>query len=395
MILSNTNNFETIVIGLGAMGSAALYQLSKKANKVLGIDQFAPPHKIGSTHGDTRITRQAIGEGEEYVPLSLRSYEIWNELEKKTGKRLLEITGGLIIGNDTGKSFHGNDKFLQTTIDTAKKFNISHSVLTADELRRRFPQFRVEDNHTGYYEDKAGFLRPESCVEIQLELAQQQGARINLNEEVKQFIPVSDGSVKVRTEKGDYHANKVIVSAGPWVSQFFPEYTELFKVYRQVLYWFDIPGSVTPYLPKNFPIFIFTGNGEDDIYGFPAIDGPRGGLKVAFEQSLIDTTPEEVTGEVSEEEIELAYSKYAARHLPGLSKKCIKAISCLYTVTPDSKFVIDNHPEHPQIIIASPCSGHGFKHSAAIGEALAELAIDGKSHFDLTAFKIDRFSKNS
>lgn len=375
------------------MGSASVYQLSKKGNKVLGLDQFAPPHKIGSTHGDTRITRQAIGEGEEYVPLSLRSYEIWEELEKKIGKKLLTITGGLIIGDDSHRSFHGSNKFLKTTIDTAEKFNISHSVLTSDELRRRFPQFHIEDNYIGYYEDKAGFLRPELCVETQIELARRQGAQINLNEDVQQLIHLTDGSVEVRTNKQVYKAGKVIVSAGPWVAQFFPQYAELFKVYRQVLYWFDIKEDITPYLPENFPIFIFVGTGEDDIYGFPAIDGPQGGLKVAFEEYLIETIPEGVNKEVTYEEIKRAYNRYITKHLPGLSDKCIKAVSCLYTVTPDSKFVIDVHPEYPQIIIASPCSGHGFKHSAAIGEALSELVIDGKSYFDLNAFKIGRFTK--
>ena len=376
------------------MGSASVYQLSKKGNKVLGIDQFAPPHKVGSTHGDTRITRQAIGEGEEYVPLSLRSYEIWEELEKKTGKTLMTITGGLIIGNDIGKVFHGSNKFLNTTIHIAKKFNISHSVLTSDELKKRFPQFHIEDNLIGYYEDKAGFLRPELCVETQIELARQQGAQINLNEQVQELTPLTDGSAEVRTNKQVYKAGKVIVSAGPWVAQFFPEYADLFKVYRQALYWFDIKEDIIPYLPENFPIFIFVGTGEDDIYGFPAIDGQHGGLKVAFEEYLIDTTPEKVNREVTQEEIELAYNRYITKHLPGLSNKCIKAVSCLYTVSPDSKFVIDVHPEYPQIIIASPCSGHGFKHSAAIGEALSELAIDGKTHLDLTAFKISRFTKN-
>lgn len=393
--MPNVNDFETIVIGLGAMGSASVYQLSKKGNKVLGIDQFTPPHSIGSTHGDTRITRQAIGEGEDYVPLSLSSYRIWDELEKKTGVKLLTVTGGLIIGSKTAKAFHGSNRFLQTTIETAKKFNISHSVLSDDELRKRFPQFRIEDGYVGYYEDNAGFLRPELCVETQIELAKIQGAQINFNEKVLQLLPLTDGSVEVRTDKQVYNANKVIVSAGPWITQFFPEYTELFKVYRQVLYWFDIKGDVTPYLPENFPIFIFAGTGEDDIYGFPAIDGPHGGLKVAFEDYLTATTPENVNREISREEIKRAYEKYVTKHLPELSDKCVKAVSCLYTVTPDSKFVIDTHPEYPQIIIASPCSGHGFKHSAAIGEAVSELAVTGESQFDLSAFKIDRFNKNS
>jgi sarcosine oxidase len=393
--MPKANDYETIVIGLGAMGSASVYQLSKKGNKVLGIDQFAPPHKIGSTHGDTRITRQAIGEGEEYVPLSLHSYKVWDELEKKAGKKLLTTTGGLIIGSKNAKNFHGSNNFLQTTIDTAKKFNISHSVLSTDELRKKFPQFRIEDGYIGYYEDNAGFLSPELCVETQIELAKQQGAQINLNEKVKQLLTLTDGSVEVSTDKGVYNANKVIVSAGPWINKFFPEYADLFKVYRQVLYWFAIKEGITPYLPENFPIFIFAGTGEDDIYGFPAIDGPQGGLKVAFEEYLTDTTPENVNREISREEIKRVYKKYITKHLPGVSDKCIKAVSCLYTVTPDSKFVIDTHPEYPQIIIASPCSGHGFKHSAAIGEALSELAVTGESQFDLSSFKIDRFTKNS
>ena len=393
MTFSNTNNFETIVVGLGAMGSAALYQLSKRDNKVLGIDQFAPPHKMGSTHGDTRITRQAIGEGEEYVPLSLRSYEIWDELERKTGKKLLTITGGLIVGQDNGQSLHGKNNFLQTTIAAAEKFNIPHSVLSANELKKRFPQFRVADNSTGYYEDSAGFLSPESCIEAQLTLARQQGAQINLNETIQQLLPLANGGVEVRTNKGVYQTNKVVLAAGPWIVRFLPEYRDQLKVYRQALYWFDLQGDVTSYLPENFPIFIITGTDGDGIYGFPAIDGYQGGLKVAFEEYLNETTPEAVNRNISQDEVDRAYNKYISKYLPGLSNKCVKAVTCLYTVTPDSQFIIDTHPDHSQIIIASPCSGHGFKHSAAIGEALAELAAEGKSHFDLSAFSLSRFNK--
>lgn len=382
--MSGITNFETIVIGLGAMGSAAVYQLSGKGVRVLGIDQFSPPHKFGSTHGDTRITRQAIGEGANYTPLSLRSYEIWEELERKTGKNLLTITGGLIVGNSSDKLFHGNSDFLQTTFDAAEKYDVRHSKLYPDELRKRFPKFRIEDDYIGYYEDRAGFLRPEICVETQIELARQQGAQININEQVQQVTPLSNGQVEVKTNRGSYKANKVIVSAGPWITQFFPEYADLFKVYRQALYWFDIRGDITPYLPENFPVFIFLG----EIYGFPAIDGPHGGLKVSFEEYLTDTDIEKVEREISEAEIERAYNKYINKHLSGLSNKCIKAAACLYTVTPESKFVIDKHPEHPQIIIASPCSGHGFKHSAAIGEALSELAVEGESRFNLNDFKL-------
>jgi sarcosine oxidase len=385
---------DTIVIGLGAMGSACVYQLAKRGTKVLGIDQFSPPHQMGSSHGDTRITRQAIGEGEEYVPLALRSHEIWEELEKESGTRLLTRTGGLIIGRNTGTILHGQDRFLQTTIDAARKFGIPHSVLSADELRKRCPQFRIEDDYVGYHEPGAGYLRPELCVQTQLELARKHGAQINLNEEVQQITPLPDGSVEVKTNKGTYKAEKAIISAGPWVSKFFPEFAGVFKVYRQVLYWFDLPGDITPYLPENCPIFIIVVAAADGIYGFPAIDGPRGGMKVAFEQYETETTPETANRDVSPDEVERAYTKYVSKHLPGLSNECIKALPCLYTVTPDSRFVIDSHPEHPQIIIASPCSGHGFKHSAAIGEALAELASEGRTRFDLTPFKISRFQSS-
>ena len=390
--MSNASFFETIVIGLGAMGSATVYQLAKKGNKVLGIDQFSPPHKLGSTHGDTRITRQAIGEGREFVPLSLRSYEIWEDLERQTGNELLTMTGGLMLGNATGNVLHGSSNFLQTTIETAKEFNISHKIFSAGELRTRFPQFHIKDSYIGYYEEKAGFLRPERCIETQTGLARQFGAAIHLNEKVRQVFPLSNDSVEVRTDQGIYRADKLVVSAGSWMSQFFPEYDRLFKVYRQVLYWFDIEGSITPFLPENFPVFIIVGDSENGIYGFPAIDGPEGGLKVAFEEYVSETTPEKVNREVSQKEIDEAYHKYIAKHLPNLKNKCVKAVSCLYTVTPDGKFILDTHPQFPQIIIASPCSGHGFKHSAAIGEALSELVIDGKSHFDLEAFKIDRFN---
>lgn len=390
--MANATFFDTIVLGLGAMGSATVYQLAKRGSRVLGIDRFSPPHTLGSTHGETRITRQAIGEGREFVPLSLRSYEIWDELEKASGVELLTMTGGLMIGSASGSLMHGSRDFLQTTIETAEEFGIAYQKLSAAELRARFPQFRVENSDIGYYEEKAGFLRPERCVETQLALAGRMGATIRRNETVRRFSPLAGDSVEVVTDRGVYRAGRLVVSAGAWISQFFPEYARLFKIYRQVLYWFEVEGSITPFLPGNFPIFILVGGaGGGGIYGFPAIDGAGGGIKVAFEEYLSETTPEKVDRDVSPEEIERAYRQYIAEHLPAVKNRCLRAAVCLYTVTPDAKFILDRHPQFPQIIMASPCSGHGFKHSAAIGEALAELALDGKSRFDLDAFKIDRF----
>ncbi len=388
------NQFDTIILGLGAMGSAALYQLAKRGNRVLGIDQFSPPHMLGSSHGDSRITRQAIGEGEQYTPLALRSYEIWQEIEKETGKKLLEITGGLIVSSGAKTGIMHVKNFFENTVAAAKKFNIKHEILNAHQIRKRFPQFNLQDNETGYYEYKAGFLRPEECVSAQLLLAEKYGATMHKNEKVASFSE-KDGSVRVQTNLGEYQAKKLIVSTGPWLPTLIgDEYSKNFKVIRQVLFWFDVQTSIKRFEPKNFPIFIWELQGnKQSIYGFPAIDGQKGGLKIASEQYDTSTTADTVNREVSEVEIKAMYKDFVAPYFPDLRDKCVKAVSCLYTVTPDFHFVIDTHPKHPSIILASPCSGHGFKHSAAIGEVLAQLAIEGKSTIDISSFGIKRFAK--
>jgi sarcosine oxidase len=385
------SRFDTIVLGLGAMGSAAAYQLASRGNRVLGLDRFSPPHEYGSTHGDTRITRQAIGEGEQYTPLSLRSYDLWRQIERETGTDLLTVTGGVIISSAGDRSTSHVADFYENTIAAARKYGIRHDVLDAAEIRRRFPQFRVRDNEVAYYEYEAGFLRPEACVAAQLSLAERHGAEIHRNETVEEFTE-ANGTVRVRTRAGEYEAGRLIVSAGPWLPALLaPEYAKLFTVFRQVLVWLDIDGSIERFLPGTFPVFIWElQNSAHGVYGFPAIDGPRGGLKIATEQYDRSTTADSVTREVSEEEVRVFFERLVAPRFPDLTGRCIKAVSCLYTVTPDSGFVIDTHPEYPSVIVASPCSGHGFKHSAAIGEALAQLVVDGKSVLDLSRFKIAR-----
>ena len=388
--------FDVIVLGLGAMGSASAFQLAKKGRRVLGIDQFSPPHNLGSSHGGTRVIRQAIGEGDEYVPLALRSYELWREIEAATGKNILETTGGLIIaGATTGIPIHGAKGFLEETIRCAKKFGIRHSVLDTNQVKTRFPQFNLIGDEQAYYEPMMGFLRPELCIECQLFLAEKHGAEIRRNEKVLELIP-SSHEVLIRTSSGQYTAEKVVVSAGSWITQFLEqEFAGSFKVYRQALYWFDIKDSLEPFLPGRFPVFIWVfGRHQDDfIYGFPAIDGVRGGVKVASEQHAFQTNPETVEREVREEEIDSIYQQYVRDRLPGLSNKCVKTTTCLYTSTPNSGFVIDFHPLHSSVLIVSPCSGHGFKHSAAIGEVVADLAITGQSSMDTKEFKIDRLRR--
>jgi sarcosine oxidase len=389
--LSSVNSFETIVLGLGAMGSAAVHQLSRKKHRVLGIDQYAPPHEHGSTHGDTRITRLAIGEGEQYTPLALRSHELWREIERQTGTRLLTTPGALILSSPATTAVTHVEGFYENTLAAAKKYGIAHELLDAQQIRLRFPQFRVRDDEVGYFEMDAGFVRPEACVRAQLKLAQHHGAEIHTGEKVLGF-DASPSSVRVATDRGAYSAGHLIVTAGPWLPGLLGEpWSRCFRVSRQVLFWFDMQNAAA-FVPERFPVFIWElQDAAQGIYGFPAIDGPRGGVKIATEQFRTETTPESVDAKVGAHESRAMYDMYVAPNLSGLSAKCLRAVTCLYTVTPDFGFVIDTHPDFERVLIVSPCSGHGFKHSPAIGEALAELIRDGASRLDLSGFTIERF----
>ena len=381
-------NSDVIVIGLGAMGSAACYQLAKRGARVVGIDRYAPPHTFGSTHGDTRITRLAIGEGEQFVPFAVRSHEIWREIEGETGADLMTTSGGLIMSPISGDELHGNASFLETTVAAATKFGIKHRLLTSTEIADEFPQFVLEGSEKGYFEDSAGFLRPERCVAAQLSLAEKYGAQLRLNERV--LSVERDGTdVRVVTDLAEYSAAKVIVSAGPWVHEFVHGApADLFKIYRQVLFWFDVSAAYEQYALESFPIFIwsFGRYPGDFFYGFPAIDGRDGGLKIASEEYHVTTPPEQVDRTVTTGETADIFKNYVSGRLRGVGETCVRSAVCLYTVTPDSNFVIDWMDDN--VLLASPCSGHGFKHSAAIGETLAELVLSGRSTIDISPFSI-------
>jgi sarcosine oxidase len=387
--------FDVGVIGTGAMGSATAFQLAKRGKRVLAFDRFSPPHTMGSSHGATRVTRQAIGEGEHYVPLVLRSYELWPEIERAAGRQLLSITGGLIMASEQSVgSLHGANKFLDETIRTAEKFGIDHELLDTAQIRSRFPQFNLVGNERGYYEPAMGFLRPEVCVESQLSLAENLGATVRRNECVLDLAFKSD-SVTIRSSEGDYHVGQLVVSAGPWVASLLPELSPWIKVERQILCWFEARDSAELYAPGRFPVFIweFGQHPNNFMYGFPALDGD--GVKVASEQREIETTPETVDRTVGELETADMYQKFVRDRLPGLSSRCLRSVVCMYTTLRDYGFFIDFHPQHSNVVVVSPCSGHGFKHSAAIGEAVAELVVHGRSRLDLSAFRISRFQQGS
>jgi sarcosine oxidase len=386
-------SFDVVVVGLGAAGSATAYQLARRGARVLGIDRFSPPHALGSSHGDTRITRLAVGEGAQYTPLVMRSHEIWRELEAATGENLLTITGGLWISSAKRQAETHVANFFDNTLAAARRFGIAHELLDAAAIRRRFPQFNVADNEVGYYEPGAGYVRPEACVRAQLVQAGQRGAQLHRDETVESIAQAGDG-VTVTTSRGRYQARRVVVCAGAWLPQLLDaDLARHFTITRQVLYWFELREPLRHFAPPALPVWIWElQDRRNVIYGFPAIDGPAGGLKVATEQYAHHTTPESIAREVGTRECEEMHANLVAPYLPGLGPRCVKAVACMYTATPDFHFLIDRHPRMPDVIVASPCSGHGFKHSAAIGEALAQLALDEPVAMDLGSFSWRRLA---
>ncbi|MGI8524610.1 MAG: N-methyl-L-tryptophan oxidase [Pseudolabrys sp.] len=388
-----TEKFDTIVIGLGAMGAATLYQVAKRGRKILGIDRYSPPHAHGSSHGDTRITRLACGEGAVYTQFARRSHEIWRELEARTGEQLLVQNGLLVIsGPGERASAHGNPRFLDSTIDASLCNDVPHEVLTDRDIRRRFPAFNITEQERGYYEPDAGFVFVEKCIETQLSLAKRLGATVHTNETMQCFDPRVD-KVEVATDRATYAADNIVLAAGPWLPQLLPRRAALFTVRRQLLAWFRLadagPTALARYRPDQFPVFYWQVPRKQAIYGFPWIGDGEPAIKLATEQYDAETTPDKVDRTASSAELQSIYADYIADFLPGVSGQCVKSAVCLYTCVDDARFIVDRLPEHPRVIVASPCSGHGFKHSAAIGEAIAELATDGTpSRVSLEEFRM-------
>lgn len=384
---------DVIVIGLGAAGSAVLAELARRGVSVLGIDRFSPPHDKGSSHGETRITRQANGEGDAYTPLALRSHELWRRLEEETGESLLRPVGALIMASGSGAAFHhGKGDFVRKTVAGAERYGIAHEVLTADEIARRFPQFTLRGDETGYFEPGAGFLRPERCIAAQLASAARHGAAIHTGEVVTALEPAGDG-VRVVTDKGAYHADRVVAAAGAWLPGLVgAQACGGAKVHRQVLAWFEA-SEPELWTGERAPVFIWMhgDRNEDYLYGFPQL-AAGAGVKVATEQYAVETWPDRVEREVGPAETEALYREHVAGRFRGLTGRCLKASVCLYTVTPDSDFLIGRHPAGERITLVSACSGHGFKHSAALGEAIAEGIVEGRSRIDLAAFGAARFA---
>jgi sarcosine oxidase len=374
-------DYDVIVVGLGAMGSAAAYHLALRGKRVLGLDRFRPPHDHGSSHGRTRIIREAYFEHTLYVPLVQRAYGLWAELERKSGQQLLLQTGGLMIGPPDGALVTGARR-------SAQDHELPHEVLSAAELRRRFPVFEPTDTLVAVWEPRAGILFPERAIQIQLELAEQAGAVLKFDDPVLSWEPEGQ-DVWVSTASHRYRAERLLLSAGSWISSLLPNLPLPLKVERQVQCWFE-PGSRPElFQPAHCPIFIWEHAPARFLYGLPNLGE---GVKAAIHHEGEITQPEFLRREAQPEDI-APLKALLARFVPDAAGVLRSAVVCMYTNTPDAHFILGYHPHCAQVLIASPCSGHGFKFSPVIGE-LAALLLDGqRPAFDLSLFAPDRFAR--
>jgi sarcosine oxidase len=387
-------NYDLIVIGLGAVGSAALCQSALRGARVLGIDRFHPPHEFGSSHGETRITRQAVGEGAEFVPLVLRANVLWRALEAATGEKLLVQNGGLILLDSAGGVQGPGAAFFNQTVDCARRFGIEHQMLGTEEMRQRFPQFILQDGAEGYLEPGAGFLLPEKCIRAQLSVARANRAELRTGETVTDIITDTSGVV-VETNRARYGAASVVLAPGPWMAHWARTICGLeqpdFAVYRQTLYWFGLEQPEPRFSLEQMPIFLWSSaQVEKEFYGFPSLDGLS--VKVASEQFTSLSDPDEDQVAVTPEQAQGFYDGFVHVSLRGLSSRCLRTATCLYTVVPDHRFVIGHGIDSERVWFASACSGHGFKHSAGVGEALAQKALGEEPTVDLRPFARNRTS---
>ncbi|MGY2340171.1 N-methyl-L-tryptophan oxidase [Pseudomonas sp. SDO5532_S415] len=380
------DRYDVAVLGMGAMGAATLYQLAKAGSKVVGVDRHHPPHDQGSSHGDTRITRLSVGEGAQYLPIVRNSHRIWRELEALSGESLFEQCGVLVMTSRPDDDANDPTDFTQRTLQLAKANGIAHEALSAEQIRQRFAQFSpVLDTAVGYFEPSGGYVRPERCIAVQLQLAEERGATLLKGETVTQITSDEQG-VTVITDQRTIYADKVVISAGMWSRELLGQpFDRLLRVCRQKLFWFELEEGAC-FAPVSPTFIYYHGSGDDDSnYGFPPLPG-EGSLKVATEQYSEESSPDTLDRTISAAEARDMFDTHVRGKIAGVSSRLVKSAVCAYTVTPDSHFIIDEHPTLKNTLVVSACSGHGFKHSAALGEALAQWCMRGRSELDLSAF---------
>lgn len=357
------------------MGSMAALELVRRGRKVIGFDRFHPPHAFGSSHGKSRIIREAYFEHPQYVPIVRRAWDQWLALERDSGRALLTATGGLMIGPPES-----------TLVAGARRSALEHGLpfeeLSAEQVRTRFPVFQLGKHEVAIYEERAGVLVPEAAIEAALDLAAQAGAELCFDEPVTMWN--AGEAVTVRSGVRRVSVDRLILSAGAWMAGGLPRSPLGLSIARQTLFWFSPLGDPALVGPDRMPIFIWEWAPGEMFYGFPDLGD---GVKVAIHHQGEPADPDHVRRTVYPGEADRLRAVLATR-APALNGPLRESAACLYTNTADGDFILDHHPDDARVLLASPCSGHGFKFAPAIGEVLADLVEDKAPRFDLSPFRI-------
>ncbi len=373
--------YDALVVGLGAMGSATLYELAARGVTVVGVDAFDPPHALGSTHGRSRIIREAYYEHSSYVPLVQRAYARWAALEQRSGTSLFRQTGGLNIGAPDSGLVIG-------ALASAARHGLDVEVITAGEIARRFPAFAVTPGMIGVFERSAGMLFPEACIGAYLGLARSLGADVRVNTRVL-GLSRSAGGIIAETEAGPIAARSVVVCAGAWARPLLASVgiQVPLDVTRQTMHWLEQRGDADVRGPDSFPIALVEHAVDRMFYAMPDTGD---GVKVAIHHEGAVVSADAVDRAIHLSDTE-PVEGLAARFLPGVAAPIRESLVCLYTNTPDHDFVIDVADGMPNVVVISACSGHGFKFASAIGEVAAQLALGESSDVDTSQFRLGRF----
>ena len=374
---------DVVVIGAGAHGSATAYALARRGVRVTAIDRFAPPHARGSSHGRTRIIREAYFEHPAYVPLVRRAYHLWAELERETGRTVFRRTGGLTLGAEDGVLVSG-------ALRSAREHAVEHEVLDAAELRRRVPALAPRPDTVGVLEHRAGILFPERCVEALRAAARQRGAQLLTEERVLRW-EASSGFASITTDRGVHRARRVILAAGAWLAKLAPRLGVPLVVERQVIHWITPRKHPERVSARHLPVTIWEYAPGCMFYVIPDVGD---GLKAALHHQGASVDPDAPVEPPTQAE-QAGVLTLVERYLNDAAGIVSESATCLYTNTPDGHFVIDAHPDAPEVIVCSACSGHGFKFAPAIGDAVADLALGNEPSVDLAPFRLARFGAPS
>ena len=369
---------DVIIVGVGAMGSAAALHLARRGLRVLGLERFDIPNSMGSSHGINRIIRRTYYEHPAYVPLLARAYVLWRELEAGFNERLLYVTGGIDAGPAGGPIFEGS-------LAACRSYGLAHEVLDARRLAERFPGYRLANDTMAVFQPDAGFVMSERAIVAHTVAAQSAGADIRARERVLDWS-VRPGGVEVRTTRGVHHAGRLVISAGAWLDTLVPEMRGHAVPERQVLGWF-LPSDPALFAKERFPVFNITVE-EGDFYGFPLHEVP--GFKVARHHHREEVVDAETYDREPNAADEAVMRRFVRRYFPAANGPVMALKTCLFTNTADEHFVIGPLPGADSVLVVSPCSGHGFKFSPVIGEMVADLVTSGTTALDIGFLDIAR-----